>query len=320
MYCCSQCSIKRTKTLEDYKILARENNGSYILTFIPHDTTTKVEGWLCEYGHIWETTYSIISSLRCWCPVCANVVKKTIEDYCNIANEKGFQYILDNIPKSVNTNITGWLCANSHLIDKSYTTIRCMKNNWCYECEYTTRPKTLNDYQTIAIFNKFKYILNKIPQNTSYSIEGWKCNKGHVWKTSYKSIKQYGSCLYCSNWKSEHIARDIIEEIMGLKFNKVRPMFLKGLELDGYCKPLKLAFEYQGRQHYEYIPFFHRKEGDFKNQQKRDRMKSSICNQMGIVLLLIPYKFNYKNKKDMKTYIIDQLRTHGFIFYIHSKE
>ena len=49
-------------------------------------------------------------------------------------------------------------------------------------------------------------------------------------------------------------------------------------------------------------------------------MKSSICNQMGIVLLLIPYKFNYKNKKDMKTYIIDQLITHGFIFYIHSKE
>ena len=43
--------------------------------------------------------------------------------------------------------------------------------------------------------------------------------------------------------KVNNIARDIIEEIMGLKFNKVRPMFLKGLELDGYCKPLKLAFE-----------------------------------------------------------------------------
>ena len=46
------------------------------------------------------------------------------------------------------------------------------------------------------------------------------------------------------------------EKIYNKKFAKCKPLWLKNqrgsqLELDGYNDELKIAFEYQGRQHYE---------------------------------------------------------------------
>jgi len=280
------------------------------------NTTTKIESWMCEYGHIWETTFSSISLSKSWCPVCVGVTKKIIDDYCRVAKNKGFLYILDDIPNSVNTQINGWLCKNGHLINSTYTNIRYLKNYWCYECDYSTTQKTLNDYNDFVLSKNYEYILDYIPQNTSISILGWKCNQNHVWKTRYKSIKEGSGCPYCSKYKSEHMARNIIEDIMGLKFPKVRPPFLHGLELDGYCRELKLSFEYQGKQHYEYVPYFHRIKNAFEHQQKRDQKKYEICMKKDICLILIPYKFNNRNKEDMKTYIIDQLILYGFIFFM----
>lgn len=51
-----------------------------------------------------------------------------------------------------------------------------------------------------------------------------------------------------------------------------------------------LPVEYQGRQHYEYIPkFFHRDgiEG-FVLQQERDRLKAELVATRGILLLAVP--------------------------------
>ncbi len=62
-----------------------------------------------------------------------------------------------------------------------------------------------------------------------------------------------------------------------------------GLELDIYIPELKLAFEYNGQQHYERIPFFHKTEEEFEAQQYRDRCKKKICKLKGITLIRIKY-------------------------------
>jgi len=61
-----------------------------------------------------------------------------------------------------------------------------------------------------------------------------------------------------------------------------------GLELDIYIPELKLAFEYNGKQHYELIEFFHTEE-EFEAQQYRDRCKKKICKLKGITLIKIKY-------------------------------
>ena len=75
----------------------------------------------------------------------------------------------------------------------------------------------------------------------------------------------------------------------------MRPLFLRGrngrrLELDGYCQPLLLAFEYNGPQHYEADHDFNRfNDGAFDEQTSRDRQKRAQCKSHGVRLIVVPY-------------------------------
>ena len=53
----------------------------------------------------------------------------------------------------------------------------------------------------------------------------------------------------------------------GRPFIKVRPKFLEGLELDVHCKHLKIAFEYDGEQHFKFPNWFHRSQEVFQKLQ-----------------------------------------------------
>ena len=77
-----------------------------------------------------------------------------------------------------------------------------------------------------------------------------------------KIAKEGSNQPACTKCKSsiffrEAWARFICEQLVGKEFPKKRPDFLiprskrRPLELDGFCESLKLAFEYQGEQHYK---------------------------------------------------------------------
>jgi hypothetical protein len=113
---------------------------------------------------------------------------------------------------------------------------------------------------------------------------------------------------------NEERCRSIFERLLNqkrdgerFKFKKVRPSWLLNhergfcLELDGYCKQLKLAFEYDGIQHHEYPNPFHRSEREFLQQRKRDEMKN-------VTLIRIRY-----DVVDLKGYIRKELRKRKFI-------
>lgn len=94
--------------------------------------------------------------------------------------------------------------------------------------------------------------------------------------------------------KSEEICRSFLESELGYKFPSIRPDFLKNpktnrnLELDGYCQELRLAFEYQGKQHYEFTPNFQSSVTEFCDQVGRDGTKQLLCAKFGIRLIIVP--------------------------------
>jgi len=65
-----------------------------------------------------------------------------------------------------------------------------------------------------------------------------------------------------------------------------KPKWLGMMHLDIFIPELKIAFEYQGRQHTEPIEYFGGKEG-FERIQSRDKEKSQLCKINNVILFYI---------------------------------
>ena len=108
----------------------------------------------------------------------------------------------------------------------------------------------------------------------------------------------------------------VIEKIFKAPFHKSRPDFLNNpvtggnnnLELDCFNEKLRIAVEYNGAQHYKFIPFFHKNKEAFHNQKYRDYMKRKMCEENGIVLIEVPHTTKIPH---IENYIKSNLRQYG---------
>ena len=88
-----------------------------------------------------------------------------------------------------------------------------------------------------------------------------------------------------------------------MRFPKKKPTWLfdltgRRLELDGYNENAKIAFEYQGIQHYKGYGIY--KKINMKERQKTDELKENACKKYGVKLIVIPY---FKKLDDLKSII-----------------
>lgn len=111
--------------------------------------------------------------------------------------------------------------------------------------------------------------------------------------------------------KSENFCRMTVEKLFNKPFPSIRPNWLnnqktqRNMELDMYNDNMKLAFEYQGIQHYEFNKFFHKSLDDFEKQKDHDKVKKEICKNNGVTLIDVPYHIK---KEKMKDYIINECK------------
>ncbi len=245
------------------------------------------------------------------CPNCNGIPDYTIETVIKIAEERNIT-CLDDSYRDCNTPMN-WRCNKCQREWK--TTFRSLKQNiGCIKCTFKEKmclsiddvKETIKDRDIECLDTEYTNI--KIHMN-------WKCLKCHKsWKACFDHIRNIGTgCPNCSAYRSQKTCRKYFEEFMGLEFPTLRPKFLQGLEYDGYNEALKLAFEYQGLQHYERIHFFHKKEGDFEKLQENDLRKEKLSKQAGITLIKIPHTFSYVNESELAKYILEKLIETDFI-------
>jgi len=92
-----------------------------------------------------------------------------------------------------------------------------------------------------------------------------------------KRAKQRWLCLMVKNlFPEEEVIEEFLVEDSSLK---------KPVQVDVYVPSYRLAFEYQGEQHYVDIPAF----GNVEMYQQRDSEKSVICRSLNIQLVTIPF-------------------------------
>ena len=135
----------------------------------------------------------------------------------------------------------------------------------------------------------------------------WECRAGHRWEASAGSVLNNKSwCPECAaaTWRTEAEIRIVLETLFHpAAFPSCYPSFLEGLQLDGYCPDMCLAFEYQGEQHYDPENYFHFGDAsNFHGLQERDARKVALCKQVGVRLLIIPCFVN-----DKRTFVLTLL-------------
>ena len=118
--------------------------------------------------------------------------------------------------------------------------------------------------------------------------------------------------------KGERECRRVLESIFHKPFPNKRPNFMKNiktgrnLELDCYNSDLKIACEYNGRQHYEFLAHFHGTRDAFHKQQANDRLTRERCMKNGVYLIEVPYTVKIQN---IEKFIFAKLRSSGLIKY-----
>ena len=113
----------------------------------------------------------------------------------------------------------------------------------------------------------------------------WQCWNEHTWSATPRNILHRKSwCPTCRGNVGEELVRGALSEAFpGKIFERTRRLeWLDRLELDGYNAELKLAFEYQGIQHFERVKHFQHEEGQFESQLARDALKRERCKQAGL--------------------------------------
>lgn len=271
-----------------------EQQGCTFVSDSYTNSSTKIE-LKCSKEHNFSMTWRDFNS-GARCPICAGNSKPSYEYVKKYIENEGYVLLSDSyINARAKLEI---LCPNGHRCDKTWDKFkgqdrRCgiCANNIKYTYEYI---KNYIEQQNYTLVSE-KYGGSKVRLSV-------KCSNNHITDIFFDNFKNKKyRCNQCSKdiYKDEKECRRIFEEITGYGFPSKRPNFLKNpktgfnLELDGYCEELKLAFEYDGEQHFS-SGHWGGSDG-FQIRLSNDNLKDSLCIKHGIILIRIP--FTAKNRK-----------------------
>lgn len=308
---CPYCAHQIPLTIEEMHQLARSQGGKCLSNKYVN-ARTKLR-WQCAKGHKWENSPDQVKNRSQWCRVCAGKEKLTIEEMHKIATKRGGKCLSK---KYINhkTKLV-WQCKKRHQWEAPPVDIR-NKGTWCPTC-VGKRP-SIEELQRLAIKRGGRCLSKKYV--SSVANLAWQCNHGHKWKARPANIRQGQWCPECMNSTSEDICKKFFEHIFKKKFPKKRPEWLinsdgNRMELDGHCEELMLAFEYNGKQHYEKNLFI--KDKDAINRRiKDDEIKQWLCKKRGISLIVVSYKVSFSQMYD---FIISTCRKGKISIPVHEK-
>lgn len=209
----------------------------------------------------------------------------TIEVAQEAARKKGGLCVSDTYKSGVSLR---WECAAGHRWNAGINSVK-NSNSWCPKCSGKRRDA---DDLKVAAASRGGEWLGVTYQGMQIKTL-WKCANGHEWKTTPAIILTAGAwCPQCSTGLGERLVRSAFEQICGVTFPKFRPAWLRNddgwmMEFDGFNESLGLAFEHQGRQHYE-LNYFTKSVSSLAKRIKDDSRKRRLAKLENVRLVEVP--------------------------------
>jgi hypothetical protein len=311
---CPTCGRRKGVSIETAKSIAESRGGKCHTEVYTSSAVPML--WECAEGHQWEADLNSVKNSGTWCQICArkNVAEQlrgyTIDDMRDAAAARGGKCLSDEY---VNRGaLLSWECERGHRWESGYNNIAA--GCWCPTCGRQSvadqlKGYTIDDMRDIAASRGGRCLSDEYVNASA--LLSWECGSGHRWKARYRNIANGSWCPTCARETNinESLFRDAMEEITGAKFPPIRPKWLVNedghrLEIDGFNKRLSMGFEYQGRQHFEYIEFFHGTRDGFEHRLSNDATKKRILEDRGIFMLYPTYELP---KDEFEVYIMNHL-------------
>ena len=149
----------------------------------------------CPHGHINITTWD--SARQGQCKYCANNIRMGIEKYILLGRERGIEFS-DSRPPQNNNDKVKWKCTQGHEFLNDYVGIAKSKKSSCPFCNGRHKLGEFHYHRlsgTIGV-----EWLGPLPE-TTHEKTNWKCKNGHIFTTSYQSVRHKGTfsgCKECS--------------------------------------------------------------------------------------------------------------------------
>ena len=273
-------------TLEDAKLIALQRNGKCL------NSTYKIKlTWECERKHVWDANFHDVKK-GSWCRECSRLeplsrLKDIVRTKQGSFNESSYK---------TTKLAVGFTCEQGHSWKAKPAQI--LNGSWCRKCwiengagQHSVVDRT-SDAKRIA---KERGGLCLTDTWTIGRVKlTWRCANNHTWDANFHDVKKGSWCPTCGKGVRERLCRHYFEQLTGLEFPSVKPKWLLNaknhrMELDGYCKELLLAFEHQGKQHYQKIEHFNRRDESLNWRLESDVLKRKICEERSITLIEVPY-------------------------------
>jgi hypothetical protein len=256
----------------------------------------------CPKGHICHPNPTSIRRGCNMCITCMNLdFDAAKQKFCDAIKELGGTVVGEY--KGANTPVD-CVCGQGHKCSPRPSNVRS-GSDMCITCAGFDPRVSEQNFR-----NRIKELGGQVLGDYVNCNTGIKCvcPQGHISNPSPSYIKQGGGMCSSCGLKSEPLCRSIFEDLLKIELPKIRPKWLPWngfyLELDGYNEDAKIAFEYQGRQHEEYVPRFHRNGlEDFQAQLDRDNFKAQTCKEKGVSLFIIPSTYTFTRPDEMKQFI-----------------
>lgn len=274
--------------------------------------------WNCSQHGKWQESYRNVVDRQGGCRQCRE--KLSPEEYLAKAKEyailNGGKCISDKY--TVQNNNLIWECSKHGKWESDYGNI-VLCNRWCPTCFKENRNNEMLQ-KAIQYAKDLQGECLTTILNSAKDIFEWKCNNiSHpAWKSKYNTV--LGNKSWCPEcgiyYHKENQCRKLLEYLLGFSLEKARPKWNINprtnnlLELDGYNIDNKIAFEYQGRHHYQ--------DNVFKNAnqtleviQFKDSIKAQHCREQGITLIIIDGRKKRDTAKRMIKFLQELLHSYN---------
>lgn len=305
---------RKKRTIEECMEVARARGGECLSSeYVNEDGKLK---WRCSEGHEWESSAACVVRAKTWCARCNNSRsasrrRHTIEDCHALAAKRG-GVCLSTTYKNSKEKLQ-WQCTCGYIWPASFNAVG--NGTWCIQCANERKRQANNlgieKMHELAARHHGRCLSGKY--DNVKSVLTWECSQGHRFRKRASNIIAEHWCETCNHRISERLCRAIFEHLFGDSFVRSRPAWLLSgqgapMEFDGYNERLKLAFEYQGIQHYQPVAKFKVSNERQRAIQARDELKAGIARKRGIVLIRIPYTVEHCK---LEEFIRQQLKSHG---------